>query len=59
MFIFLYSRHFDKDAGNGCEEDCLRQRLCSTATSKVGDNTHCNILLQELDDQINGQQVAS
>jgi hypothetical protein len=59
MFILLYSRHYDKDAGNGCDEECLRKRLCYTVTSQVGDNTQCDILLQEFDGQINVEKIAS
>jgi len=38
-----------KDARNGCDTACLKDRLCYTATAKMGDYTQCNILLQEFE----------
>jgi hypothetical protein len=59
MSILLYSRHYDKDAGSGCEEGCLRNRLCYTVTSQVGVNTQCDILLQEFDSHITAEKITS
>jgi hypothetical protein len=44
-----YSRHYVKDAENDCDTECLRSRLCFTATSMMGDLTQCDQLLCEFD----------
>lgn len=56
MLVFLYSRHYNKDEGSGCGNDCLKSRLCSTAVTQTGDYTQCDILLQEYN-QTNSEQV--
>jgi hypothetical protein len=57
MFVLLYSRHYDKDQGSGCGNDCLKNRLCSTAVSQTGDYTQCDILLQEFHNQASSEVV--
>jgi hypothetical protein len=57
MLVFLYSRHYDKGEGSGCGNDCIKNRLCSTAVSQMGDYTQCDILLQEFRNQISSEQV--
>jgi hypothetical protein len=47
--IFLYYRHYVKDVETACDTDCLRSRLCYTATSQMGDLTQCEQLLCEFD----------
>jgi hypothetical protein len=47
----LCSRYYvtngDRALANGCDEPCLKEKLCFTVTAKVGDSTQCDILMQE------------
>jgi hypothetical protein len=37
----------DRSLASGCDAPCLKEKLCFTATAKVGDSTQCDILMQE------------
>jgi hypothetical protein len=40
-------KNADIALASGCDSQCLKNKLCYTATAKMGDSTHCDILIQE------------
>jgi len=51
-----YASHYVKDVGTGCDTECLRSRLCYTATTKMGDLAQCDQLLCEFDGTCSGDK---
>jgi len=42
-----YVKNGDRSLASGCDTVCLKEKLCFTATGKVGDSTQCDLLMQE------------
>jgi len=42
-----YVKNGDRSLASGCDTVCLKEKLCFTATAKVGDSTQCDLLIQE------------
>ncbi|PNF14903.1 hypothetical protein B7P43_G04321 [Cryptotermes secundus] len=42
-----YVKNADTALANGCDSQCLKTKLCYTATAKMGDSTQCDRLMQE------------
>lgn len=42
-----YVKNADTALASGCDSQCLKNKLCYTATAKMGDSTQCDKLMQE------------
>jgi hypothetical protein len=42
-----YVKNADTAIANGCNSQCLKNKLCYTVTAKMGDSTQCDRLMQE------------
>jgi hypothetical protein len=40
-------KNADTALANGCNPQCLKNKLCYTVTAKMGDSTQCDRLMQE------------
>jgi hypothetical protein len=45
-----YVKNADTMLASGCDSQCLKDKLCYTATARMGDSAQCDKLLQKYED---------